>query len=123
MEKIKNFTDLTAWKKGHELVLEIYKITAGFPNAEIYGITSQMRRSVSSITANIAEAYSRYHAKEKIHFYFNSRGSVSEVENFVYIARDVGYISAEYSAELVEKLRASIRLLNGLIKSARENLK
>jgi four helix bundle protein len=59
--KIKNFYDLEAWKEGHKLVLDVYKITSDFPNDEKFGIISQLRRAVSSITANIAEGFERYH--------------------------------------------------------------
>ena len=83
-ETIKNFYQLNAWKKGHELVLEIYKITNSFPKEERYGVISQLRRASSSVTANIAEGFARYHFKDKIRFYYNSRGSVSEVQNFFY---------------------------------------
>ncbi len=55
--EIKNFYDLTAWKQAHELVLDIYKITKNFPKEEQFGVTGQLRRASSSITANIAEGF------------------------------------------------------------------
>ena len=92
MQKINNFYELDAWKKGHELLLVIYKITKSFPKEEVYGLTSQIRRAAVSITNNIAEGFSRYHYKEKSNFYYNARGSVSEVQNLLIVAKDVGYI-------------------------------
>jgi four helix bundle protein len=82
--RIKNFYDLDAWKKTHKLVLEIYQITKDFPKDEAYGIIGQLRRAASSITANIAEGFSRYHFKDKIRFYYQARGSIAEVQNFYF---------------------------------------
>ena len=79
-KKINNFYDLEAWKISHGLVLEIYKITKSFSKEEMYGITSQIRRAASSITANIAEGFARYHFKDKIRFYYQARASVAEVQ-------------------------------------------
>jgi four helix bundle protein len=79
--KIRSFTDLDAWKKGHELVLMVYKITKSFPNEEVFGLTIQMRRSAVSSTSNIAEGFSRHTHKEKIQFYSIALGSVTELQN------------------------------------------
>lgn len=115
--KIRNFYELDAWKKGHILVLEIYKITKAFPKEELYGIVSQLRRAASSITANIAEGFARYHFKDKIRFYYNSRGSVAEVQNFLLLARDLKYIDLKICKELGEQANNVSRPINGLIKS------
>jgi len=114
---INNFYDLDAWKKGHLLVLKIYEITSDFPRDELYGITSQLRRAASSITANIAEGFARYHFKDKVRFYYNSRGSVAEVQNFLLLAKDLKYIDLEICKKLGEKCNEIGKLINGLIKS------
>jgi|SRR3989338_184002 len=114
---IKNFYDLEAWKNGHALTLEIYKITKDFPKEEIYGIVSQLRRASSSITANIAEGFARYHFKDKVRFYYQSRGSVAEVQNFLLLAKDLKYIDLEVCKKLGEKANGAGRLINGLIRS------
>lgn len=119
---IKNFSDLDAWKNGHALVLEIYKITTSFPREEVYGVTSQLRRASSSITANIAEGFARYHYKDKIKFYHNSRGSAAEVQNFLLLARDIGYIELEMCAVLMEKTTEVGKLINGLIRSTEKQI-
>lgn len=63
--KVQNFYELEAWKTGHDLVLEVYKVTGNFPREEQFGMTSQLRRAASSITANIAEGFERYHFNDK----------------------------------------------------------
>lgn len=91
MEKSKSFEDLIVWQKGHEFVLEVYKITKHFPKDEIYGLTSQFRRAAVSITANIAEGYKRMSPKEKLRFYNFSQASLEECKYFLILSRDLEY--------------------------------
>ena len=91
--KIRNFTDLRAWQEGHKLVLYVYQLTRKFPKEELFALTSQLRRAVTSITSNIAEGFSRHSYKEKVNFYHISLGSTTEVENQLIISKDIGYIS------------------------------
>ena len=114
---IKNFYDLDAWKKGHKLVLDIYKITKDFPKEEIYGIISQLRRAASSVTANISEGFERYHFNDKTRFYYQARGSLAEVQNFLLLAKDMEFISIETCNNLGEQANEVRRLTNGLINS------
>lgn len=116
-EKIKNFYELTAWKEAHELVLSIYTATNHFPRAEQFGITSQLRRASSSITANIAEGFARFHFKDKVRFYHQSRGSVAEVQNFLLLARDLKMIDAATCKSLGAKTIEVAQLINGMIRS------
>jgi len=90
---IKSFTDLIVWQKGHALVLEIYKITSFFPKEELYGLTSQIKRAIISVTSNIAEGFVRHSKKEKVQFYYVSLGSITEVQNHLIIARDLHFIT------------------------------
>ena len=120
--KIKSFTDLVAWKEAHKLVLIVYRFTKQFPKEGLFGLTNQMRRADVSISSNIAEGFSRNSFKEKIHFYSTALGSLTEVQNQLLIARDVGYLP---TAEFVrcDKLTIEVsKLLNGLIKKSRSNL-
>ena len=117
--KILNFTDLNAWKEGHKLVLMIYKVTVNFPKEEIFGLVGQMRRCVISITSNIAEGFSRQSYKEKVQFYSVSLGSVTELQNQLLIAKDVGYISDKKYQELFEQTIKVHKILNGLIRSSK----
>lgn len=116
---IVSFTDLQAWKEGHRLVLLIYKITKEFPKEELFGLTSQMRRSAVSITSNIAEGFSRNSRKEKVQFYATALGSTTELQNQLLIARDVEYLSKE-DFNLAANLSVVVaKITNGLIKHSK----
>ena len=114
--KIQKFTDLNAWKEGHILVLEIYKITKNFPMDEKYGLTNQIRKAAVSVTSNISEGFSRQSYKEKINFYFISLGSLTEVQNQIIIARDIGHISQNEFIKLAKQSVVVHKLVNGLIR-------
>jgi len=117
-EKINSFTDLNAWKFAHELVILIYKLTQNFPKQEIFGLISQMRRSASSVSSNIAEGFSRNTSKDKTQFYSIAQGSLTELQDQLLISRDIGYISEKKFDDLSEKTITVHKLTNGLIKSA-----
>ncbi|EKD91065.1 MAG: hypothetical protein ACD_30C00049G0033 [uncultured bacterium] len=117
--KIETFTDLNVWKEGHKLVILIYKITKNFPKEETYSITDQMRRAAASITANIAEGFGRQGYKEKVQFYYLSKGSLSELKNFILIAKDVGYLNNEAMMNLADQANIVDKLLQGFIKKSK----
>lgn len=117
--RIKSFTDLDVWKKGHELVLEIYKLTQDFPKEEQFGLTNQLRRAAVFITSNIAEGFSRISYKEKVQFYSMSLGSVTEVQNQLLIAKDISYLSSQAFTQVAEITVAVNKLLNGIIKKSK----
>lgn len=116
--KIKSFTDLNAWQKGHSLVLSVYETTDKFPKCETFALTDQLRRAATSITSNIAEGFPKKTAKEKIHYYRISLGSLSELQNQIIIAKDVKYVAESKFIELSENITDTSKLINGLIKSA-----
>ena len=118
-EKIRSFTDLDAWKEAHKLVLEVYKITRAFPKEELFSLVNQIRRCAVSITSNIAEGFSRQSGKEKINFYYISRGSLTELQNQLLIARDVGYVANGQFQELANLTVTVHKIINGLIKSVK----
>ncbi len=84
-KKIVSFKDLEGWKKGVRFAIEICRITREFPGSEQFGLTNQLRRAASSIPANIAEGYGRESTKNHIQFLKTARGSLNEVETFLYI--------------------------------------
>ena len=118
---IKSFTDLNAWKEAHTLVLGIYQETKLFPKEELFGLTSQMRRSAVSITSNVAEGFARKSSKEKAQFYFISLASLSELQSQMLIARDIGYMNKEKMNKLAEKSNHVSKLIRGLIKYVQKN--
>jgi len=120
INKIQRFTDLVAWQEGHRLVLMIYKETQKFPSEEKYGLTAQMRRSVVSITSNIAEGFSRKSSKEKYQFYTTARASMTELQNQLLIARDVGYLSGKTFDRIVRQSIKTSKLLNGLLAATKD---
>ncbi len=120
-QKIKDFYDLDTWRKAHSFVLEIYKITDKFPKEEFYGITTQLRRAASSIAANIAEGFSRYHYNDKIRFYHNARGSASETQNFLFLAKDLSFLLEKEFKLLFASAEDVNKLINGLIRSIEEH--
>lgn len=113
--KIKEFTDLNAWKESHKLVLLVYKVTRSFPREETYSLTDQMRRAATSITSNIAEGFGRQTYKEKIQFYYMAQGSLIELKNQLIIAKDVGYFDKTNFEVLMSQADIAHRLLQGLI--------
>jgi four helix bundle protein len=105
----KSFQDLLVWRKAHELVLGIYMLTTGFPKAETYGLSLQIRRSVGSVPANIAEGFRRRSPTEKSRFLNLAESSLEETRYFLILARDLGYGD---TATLMNSLEVVSRLLN-----------
>jgi four helix bundle protein len=89
--KIKNFKDLKIWQRGMELAKAIYQVTDSFPAKEIYGLSSQMRRSAVSIPSNIAEGFMRKHNKEYKQFLYIALGSLAELETQVLLSEELGF--------------------------------
>jgi len=77
---MQNFRELRVWQTAHELTLTAYQVTRGFPQAELYGLTSQIRRSAASICANIAEGCGRGSRRDFARLLQIARGSASELE-------------------------------------------
>ncbi len=94
-------------------------MTQEFPQAEQFGLTNQIRRAAVSITSNIAEGFSRSSYKEKSQFYSMALGSLTEVQNQLLIAKDIGYLSKEDFVIIAEKTITVNKLLNGLIKKSK----
>jgi len=118
--KIQSFTDLEVWKEAHKLVLTIYQLTKDFPKEELFGLVSQMRRAAVSITSNIAEGFSRFSYKEKTQFYSMSHGSLTELQNQILIAKDVGYLGLENFRKLSDQSVIVHKLLNAFIRKTKE---
>jgi four helix bundle protein len=116
-KRLSSYRELIAWQKSVDLVTEIYAITKNFPRDEIYGLTSQLRRSAVSVPSNIAEGQGRATKGEFIQFLCHARGSLFELETQVIIAQKLGYISREMEDHVAEKVTEVARILNGLLTS------
>ena len=114
---IKSFFELDCWKYAHKFVLAIYAITKKFPGDERFGVVSQLRRAAASITANIAEGFDRFHYKDQIKFYYQSRGSLAETQNFLVLSKDLAYIEQGELTDLLEETIVIYKLLNGFIRA------
>lgn len=112
---MRNFRDLQVWQKAHALTLAVYEATASFPHHELYGLANQMRRCTVSIPANIAEGCGRGGSTEFGRYLQIARGSASELEYHLLLARDLDYLDAgayeHLESELteVQKMLASYR--------------
>lgn len=88
----RTFKEIKVWQKAHELVLEIYKITDGFPSSERYNITCQLRRSCASVPTNIVEGYKRRSDKDFAHFLNMADSSLEETKYHLLLAHDLRYL-------------------------------
>ena len=114
-----SFRDLVVWQRAIDLTLAIYKLTGGFPDSERFSLTNQMRRASVSIASNIAEGYGRSTKGEYALFLGHARGSCSELETQIVIAKALHFGSTADLA-LTETLCNDVgRLLGALIKSVR----
>ena len=102
------FKDLDIWKLSIELSLEIYKLTSIFPKEEIYGITSQMRRSATSVPLNVSEGDARKSTKENIHFLHIAFGSLNELETLLILSEKLGYCNSNDYTEKLSIIRMKV---------------
>ena len=112
---MKDFRELKVWEKAHRLTLSVYQATAAFPKEELYGLTSQMRRSAASIPTNIAEGCGRGSDDDFRRFLQMAMGSASELEYQLLLARDLGYLDAAISENLSGAVIEVKRMLASLI--------
>ena len=116
MEKIVSFQQLLVWQKAHQFVLLVYKTTDLFPQKEMFGLTSQFRRTAISIAANIAEGYKKKDQKNKIHFFNIAQGSLEECKYYIILSKDLNYPSDNnleiLSEEISKLLAAYIKSIN-----------
>jgi four helix bundle protein len=110
------------FNRSHELVKRIYTITKNYPKDEIYGLTSQMRRAVVSIVANMMEGSVKGH-KEFVHYLFISLGSLKEMEYYIYLSKDLKLINENEYSDLNDELTAIRSMLIKLIKTVEEDAK
>ena len=111
---------LKVWQKSMELVKNIYAITKKFPSEEKYALASQMQRAAVSIASNISEGAARNTNKDKVHFYYIARGSISELDTQLEISFGVKYITNQELETTLQVLYETSSMLQGLIKSVKD---
>ncbi|MBO4593718.1 MAG: four helix bundle protein [Bacteroidaceae bacterium] len=116
-----SFKDIVAWQKAHQLVLNVYKATANFPEYEKFSLASQFQRAVVSIPANIAEGYRKDGIGDKLRFLNISQGSLEECRYYVILSKDLGYISEDLYNNLTENIEETSKLLNAYYAAIRAN--
>ena len=112
---MKDFRQLTVWQKSHELTLVVYEVTNSFPRGELYGLTAQIRRASSSIPANLAEGCGKDGDAELARYCTIARGSASELEYHLLLARDLKLLKSEDYTQLADSVVEVKRMLTGLI--------
>jgi four helix bundle protein len=114
-----SFKDLVVWQRAIAMTVAVYNLTSSFPDSERFGLTSQLRRAAVSGPSNIAEGYGRSTKGEYLQFLGHARGSNSEVETQIVIAKALGF-GSEKALQAAEDLCGEVgRMLGGVMKSMR----
>jgi four helix bundle protein len=114
-----SFEDMPVWQKAMELAQEVFSLTESLPRKEDYGLTSQIRRSALSVPGNLAEGYGRQHTKDKLNFYYASRGSLAETKNHLIYGQKVAYFKQSECLPARKLIEEVWKELNSLIRSLR----
>jgi four helix bundle protein len=114
----RSFQDLIVWQKAHQFVLSTYRLTESFPRSELYGLTSQFRRAAISISANIAEGFSKRSKLDKARLMNIAQGSLEESRYYLILAQDLGYAETH---DLAAQLAEVSKLLNAYISGLRNS--
>ena len=114
---IKKFRNFSALKESRLLALEVYKITENFPREEPYGIAGQLRKAANSVKENIAEGLAERYIRDKIKFYYSARRSIIEVQYFLSLAKNLGYIDGfKKCKDLDKRVSEAKEMIDNLIK-------
>ncbi len=119
---IKSYRDLIVWQKSMDLVVSCYHASSRIPDSERYGLTSQLRRSASSVPANIAEGWGRDSSKEYLRFLSIAYGSLVELETHIQIAERLNYMEETKANSLLEQSNEIGKMISGLKKSIQNRL-
>jgi len=111
---MQRFTELRVWQRSHALALDVYRITATFPEAERFGIIPQVRRAAVSIASNIAEGAKRQSRREYARFLNVAEGSLAETESLLRLSRELGFADEAVVGELVKEAEDISRMLHGV---------
>jgi four helix bundle protein len=114
---MRDYTKIDAWKFADDLAVAVYNRTRTFPREEIYGLTSQLRRASYSVPANIAEGSARESKRDYLHFLYIARGSLTETQYFIHLARRLGYLQMDEAEKLNVQTKQTFACLHGLIRA------
>jgi four helix bundle protein len=116
-KRIESYRDLVVWQSAMVLAEDCYRVTKGFPRDEIYGMTSQMRRSAVSIAANIAEGYGRENRGSFVQFLRMAQGSLKELETHILLACRIGMLERDNETELLLRCEEIGKMTRSLIRT------
>ena len=116
MSEVNDFKDLRIWQKGMEIAKQCYFLTKQFPKDELYGMVQQIRRSASSIPANIAEGYGRRSSGESRGFLSIAQGSINELQTHLLLAEAVGLCKKSHRESLIKELQPETRMIITLMR-------
>ena len=119
MGPARSFEDLEVWKRAHQFVLDVYKLTEVFPKHELYGLTSQIRRAAVSIPANFAEGFRRSSKPDKLRFYNIALGSLEECRYYLRLSSDLNYAE---TGDLRSRLEEISKMLTSYMGKIRADL-
>jgi four helix bundle protein len=117
---IHSYRDLKVWQQAMELAKVCYVLTRQFPKDELFGMTSQIRRTASSVPANIAEGNGRENRGEFIHSLRIAQGSLKELETHLLLSEQIGLTSREPAKQILDRCEAVGKMLRALIRSLQE---
>ncbi len=120
---MRDYRNIKAYQLSDDMVVEVYRLTKDFPREELYGLTSQLRRASLSVPTNIVEGASRNHKRDYLHFLYISRGSMSETQYLLHLAKRLNYLDESNYESLNHLTEESARTLYGLIVSVEKETK
>jgi len=115
-----SYRDLRVWQQAMDLTVQVYELTEKFPKHETYGLMSQLRRAAVSVPSNIAEGKGRNTDRDFVHFLYQARGSLLEVETQIQLSQRLGYLNEQQAALLLKSCAVVGSSLTGLINSLKE---
>ncbi len=117
-----SFENLEIWQQAIELAVKIYKLTKIFPRTEQFALTDQIKRSATSISANIAEASGRYHFKDRKNFLYNARGSLLETHSLLLLSSRLYSLNPNAVSKLIQDIKILSIKLNNFINSINKSV-
>ena len=121
-DEIRSYQDLAVWQTAMDLAEECYRVTNLFPKDELYGMTTQIRRSAASIAANIAEGHGRESTGSFVHSLRIAQGSLKELETHLILSQRVGLVVSGTSNSILDKANELGRMLRSLIRSLQRRI-